>query len=225
MAATTTRKPRKPKPKTGTRAGQPSPIDRVIGYDPQTGDPITVAERIVRSIRAGNYFEPSAIAAGVTKETAYEWLRVAGKVRLTARGRPLDTLTPQPTHHQRRCVEFSDAVDEAQGLWEVGANTQLEALSRGGLTVETVTEKHDPAGKLLERTVKTETLAPNAQVIEWRLTRKNRLRYGDKLDIDAHLDGQVQLTVEERASDLMTDLAAYLAGVDDGQQMAEELAP
>lgn len=211
MAATATKRKLTKKP-TGRPPGRPSPIDAVVAYREDDGTPITVADRIVASIRAGNYFEPAVLAAGVVKDTAYEWLKVAGRTRLRARGRPLDELDPPVTPHERRCVEFSDAVDAAQGLWEVGANTTLEQLGRGGLKVVTVTEKHDAAGKLLEKSTKTETLAPNAQVIEWRLTRRHPDRYGHRIDVDGTFDGKITFTVEERAANLADGLADFLAG-------------
>lgn len=218
----TKRKPRtKPAP-TGNPPGRPSPIDVVVGEHPETGAPITVGDRIVNSCRAGCYFEPSAIAAGVTKETAYEWLRVAGRLRLRARGRPLEELDPAPTAHELRCLAFSDAVDEAQGVWEVGANMDLERLGRGGMKVVTVTEKHDAQGKLLEKTTKTETLAPNANVLTWRLTRRHPERYSQKIDVEGHIDGKITFTVEERAANLAEGLELYLAGAADAAAAARE---
>lgn len=207
---------RKKAPTPARTPGRPSPIDAVIGHREGTGEPITVAERIVASIRAGNYFEPAAAAAGITKITAYEWLKVAGHLRLRARGRPVTTLDPAPSAHELRCLEFSNAVDEAQAIWEVGANTQLEQLARGGLEVVTTTVKTLASGDV-ETTVKTEKLAPNAQVIEWRLTRKFPARYGERIQVDGRVDGRVEFTVAERAQTLAGDLAAYLAGHDAGQ--------
>ena len=59
-----------------------------------------VQARIVAHLRAGNYIETAAAAAGITKETLYDWLR---------RG-AAETFGP---HRQ-----FSDAVQEAQAAAE-----------------------------------------------------------------------------------------------------------
>ena len=59
-------------------AGRPSNIDTPVGTDNE-GNPITVADRIIGGMRAGAYLEESAIATGITKDTVYEWRKVAGK--------------------------------------------------------------------------------------------------------------------------------------------------
>lgn len=185
--------------------GRPSPIDSTIGDE--NGVPITVADRIVRGLRLGNYFEQAAAAAGVHRETAYGWLRVAGKARIRARGRSIDDLAL--TDHERRCVEFSDAVAAAEAQWEVGTLARLEQLGRGGLTRTHETIRYDADGNLIDRTVRTETLPPNAQVLEWRLTRRFPERYGQRVE---RLDG-ASLTEEEHAAALVDSLDAYLEGV------------
>lgn len=198
--------------------GQPSKIDQVVGYttitraDGTTEEaPVTAADRIVGSLKNGNYFEQSCAAAGVHRETAYGWLRTGAQAiaRAASRGTTLDEAGV--TDHELACVQFSDAVAEAEAEWEVRANTTLEQLARGGLRIQTVTEKHDANGNLVERTTKTERLQPSAQVIEWRLTRRYPDRYGQRVDVFARAADQ-SLPMEDRASAVAGEIRAYLQG-------------
>lgn len=57
--------------------GRPSKIDQVIHErDPRTDEvhEITVGDAIVRALRSGAYVEDAAEAAGVSKQTVYNWL-------------------------------------------------------------------------------------------------------------------------------------------------------
>lgn len=204
--------------------GRPSLIDNIIGHD-DTGQPITVADRIVAGLRAGSYLEPAIAATGVGKVTVYEWIKLAGRVRIRSNGEPLDTL--DLTAHERRCCEFLNAVEEAEGIYEIGALTSLERLARGGLVLRTVTRKYDgdgPTATCVERTEREETLAPNAQVIQWRLSRRFPARYAQRIDIDMAGGLGPQLSDEDRAGELVTALDAYLEGVAD-QAAAEKVQP
>jgi hypothetical protein len=192
--------------------GRPSLIDAVVGCDDE-GNAITVADRIVAALCAGNYFEQATAAAGIHKETAYGWLRLAAQIQIRAKGRTLEDL--QLSDHERRCVEFSDAVVRAEARWEASALDTLEQLGRGGVTATHETLKYDAAGNLIERTVRTETLPPNAQVIEWRLTRRFPQRYGQHVEV---VDGGALLTDDETTSALVESLSAYLEGVDKGDE-------
>lgn len=195
--------------------GRPSPIDAVIAHVDRDGQrvPITVADRIVNGLLSGNYFEHATASAGITKETGYEWLRTAGRALIRSKGRPLDEL--DLSEHERRCIGFSDAVANAEAQWVVQANATLELLGRGGAEEITTTEKYDMTvspPKVIERTVKTVKVPPNAQVIEWRLTRRFPALYGNRLDVT--LPPGDALTSEERAAELITGLEGFLADVD-----------
>lgn len=199
-------------------AGQPSKIDQVVGYTTitradgtQEQAPVTAADRIVGSLKNGNYFEQSCAAAGVHRETAYGWLRVGAQAiaRIASTGKTADELGL--SDHELACIGFSDAVAEAEAEWEVRANTTLESLARGGLRIETVTEKQDANGNVVERTVKTERMAPNAQVIEWRLTRRHPERYGTRVDLFARAADQ-SLPMDDRAGAVAAEIRAYLQG-------------
>lgn len=194
--------------------GQPSKIDAIVSHR-DDGTPITVFDRIVSALRVGQYFEHATAQAGVSKETAYGWLRLAGRLKIEAKGQLVDVAAI--TAHEARCIEFSDAVAEAESSWEAGALATLERLARGGVKVTKTVTKRDGAGdgaKVLEVTTTEEVLAPNAQVIEWRLTRRFPGRYGQRVEITGADGGPLVMSVEDRTDALASQFEAYLAGVD-----------
>lgn len=209
--------------------GRPSNIDKIVGYRDVEGEPfpVTAFERIVAALRIGTFLEPASAAAGCDKHTVYGWLRTGARciAKAAAAGLDLDDQTLGLTTHERRCVEFSTAVLEADASWDVQANTTLDRLARGGLRTTKTTVKQErrevidvdnpngpPAIEYveIERTVTTEELAPNASVLMWRLTRRFPNRY-----IATPHDLDDPFSVEEAAQDLAEELRAYLAGVDD----------
>lgn len=203
--------------------GRPSNLTTVIGYT-EEGDPITVGNRIVNALRAGAYFEQACSAAAVHKETAYGWLRIAGKARIRARG-DLDSIDDTLTDHERACLTFSDSVAEAESSWEVGALALLERLARGGIAQVKTVVKVDTKGKVLETTTTTEHSLPSAQVLEWRLERRFPQRYGRRISIE---DDRESMSEEEREEAVLDVFDAYLQGVTDEQARAGvelELAP
>lgn len=203
--------------------GRPSTIDAVVGYRDVDGErvEITIADRIVASLRAGLFLEPAIAGSGAGKETVYGWIREAGRLRKEYRG---DFTTAQLTDHQRRCIEFSDAVDEADGLWEVDSNTLLERLGRGGIPQVTTTIKRGPAprgehgeqlfdeegrelrGAILEETTKTAHTLPDAETLKWRLTRRHPDRYAQRLELSGPGGGPLELSQEERARSLLAQI-------------------
>ena len=84
-----------------------------------------VQAEICESIRAGNYIEPSAIRAGVTKESLYNWLRRAG--------RELEKSNTNKKYRipakERKYIEFFHAVKQAEAEAEA---RDLEVIRRAG---------------------------------------------------------------------------------------------
>jgi hypothetical protein len=189
------------------RTGRPSKIHDVVNVR-DDGTRVTVADRIVAALRAGNYLEPSAQAVGVAKTTVYEWIKLGGAAqrRITNDGVNRSALS----QHERRCLDFADAVADAQAEWEVDANARLQRLAVGDHTVVTVTEKVNADGELLERTTKTERLAPSAQVLEWRLTRRFPDRYSQRVEVSGPEGAAIP--VEVRARNLADALRQHQAG-------------
>lgn len=203
-------------------AGRPSKIDQIVGTVTDadgTERNVTAAERIVSGLRIGGYFEPTCASAGVHKETAYGWLRIGAQLHARAAAHDTDLDGIEATDHERKCAAFSDAVLQAEAEWETHALGTLESLGRGGTQVRTVTEKQDAEGNVIERTVRTETLPPNPQVIEWRLTRRHSQRWGDRVEVlGGSIDGQ--LSLNDRAQALSDEVRAYLEGIADSEAPA-----
>lgn len=181
--------------------GRPSPIDKTIGHRDVDGTPVpvTVFDRIVSALRAGNYIEGAAASAGMSKQAVYDWMKLGARTRLA------NTPDKDRTTHERRCVEFLDAVAEAEAAWEAQANTTLEQLSRGGIPVETVTVKVDGKGKVIERTTKTTATLPDAATIKWRLKRRFRDRYAERIEVTG-AEGEPLLPMDERAAAIVEGL-------------------
>jgi transposase len=107
--------------------GQPSKIDQVVAFTEVDGAqvPVRAGEKVVQLLAGGNYLETAAAAAGVSKESVYEWLRVgAAAATKVHQGAPL-------TAHDRRCLHFSDAVTAAQAQAEVDGLARITALAAG----------------------------------------------------------------------------------------------
>ena len=201
-----------------------SEIDAVVGYteppEPKDGEPrqepqpIRLWERIVEAVRVGNYLEPAIKRAGVPKSTVYGWLEVAGRLRIKARGADIDPKTLSP--FESVCLAMSDALDAADGMWEVGALATHERIMRGGIPLSTVTEEWDQTVSppvIVKRKVVTSHTLPDARAIEWRLQHRMRERWGDRIEVR----GEIAVTIddEERAEDLVRTLDAYLEGLAD----------
>lgn len=172
-------------------------IDKVIAHT-DDGREVTVSDRILASIRAGNYFEPSCKAATIDPRTAWDWRKLAGSALLRELGRD----KPHFTKHEARCIEFTSAVEDAEAQWEVMANAQLEQIGRGGQVTTVTTTKYDPQGHVMERTVRETVAEPNAQVLQWRLTRRFPDRYRESIEVR----NPAELSIEERARALVENL-------------------
>lgn len=183
-------------------AGRPSPIDAIIGTRTVDGQevPITVADRIVAALRAGNFLEHAIAASGQSKQTVYDWFKQAGLARIRTQGNPD---APGLTDHERRCMRFLDAVEEAEGIWAVDSNTTHERLGRGGIPQEVETLEYDDAGAVTKRTVRKSVTLPDAKVIEWRLKHRFPHLYAERLELSGPGGGPIKLSQEERASALL----------------------
>lgn len=211
--------------------GQPSKIDQVVAEVDVRDDTgtvtgtrsVTASERIVQAIRIGMYLEPAAASAGVHKDTVYGWLRTGAQAHAAlATAEATGTPPRELTDHERRCMDFSDAVARAESEWELAANSQLERLARGDVEVVTITEKVDAKGNVVERTSRTERLAPNAQVLQLRLTRRFMERYAGRIEVTG-AGGEPLVPEDHRARNLADSMRAYLAGAADGAEAAREM--
>lgn len=188
-------------------AGRPSSIDHIVGTRPD-GTGITAADRILEILRIGGYFEEACAAAGISRETGYEWLRRGAQAHAALTRNPKAKITA----HERRCLQFSDAKARAEAEWEAMALGELERMARGGRQLTTTTEKRDAEGNVIETTTRTETLAPNARVLMWRLERRYPNRYAGRIEVTG-AEGGPLISAEERASAIASQAVEYLENV------------
>lgn len=189
--------------------GRPSKIDQVVA---QTGGRnVTAGERIVEIVSIGGYFEEACAAAGVTRETGYEWLRRGADAHARQARNPSVRLTA----HEVRCMEFSDAKARGEAEWEAQALASLEQAARGGRKLTTTTTKSRAVGDgqvVVETTTRVEEQAPDVRVTMWRLERRFPDRYARRLEVTGQ-DGAPLLTLDERAASLAEHAAEYAENV------------
>jgi hypothetical protein len=181
----------------------------------------TVAERIIQSIGAGNYFEQASDAAGVGRRTTLRWLRDGALIsKRIAAGED-----PKLTDNEQAYYEFWRGVTAADARWEVTALTQLEVLARGatqnpetgqwqGPSKTTITTKRDKTGEVIETTTRTEHLPPDAAVIMWRLERKHPDRFGKRVEL-VGASVPDPLTRDDKVESIGDTFERYLAAQDE----------
>lgn len=200
MARTTSRAR---KPSTPDNVGRPTKIDQVVAHT-EAGVPITAAERIVQLVRAGNYVETAAAAAGVGKPTFHQWLRTAaeahGKLHRHERTTPLE----------RKCMAFAAAIDEAQGATEAQDVAELARLGRP-MTITSRREERDANGQLVRVVNVSEDRPADARVLQWRLERRFRRRWGPGIEVTGAEGGPIEVDASVSARDALGDVLATMA--------------
>lgn len=188
--------------------GRPSDIDKIIGTRPTPEGPVdvTVADRILASLRVGAPLYEAADAAGVGRETVRGWIKLAGTLTVQHAGN-LDRATL--TAFERRCIEFSGSVEEARAAWLIDTLTIHERLARGGIPQEIITVKTDAGGVELERSVRTTATLPSERALEWRMKHLRPDLYSDRLELTGAGGGPIELEREERASALVALAQAF----------------
>lgn len=201
------------------RTGRPTSINQVVDHierrDPDTDAvlervPVTAGERVVQLVRAGNYIETAAAAAGISKDTFHGWLRRSaeahGKLHRKEHLTALD----------RACMEFSAAVDDAQAAAEAEDVSRLQGLGRAR-RVTTVTVQLAADGTEVSRSQQTKELGPDPAVLMWRLERRFRPRWGRQVQVDGQVElgGELDLSASAKAAlgDLVAEVADRLAAV------------
>ena len=126
-------------------------------------------EKILTYLAAGAYVETAAVAAGVAKSTLYDWMK-RGEAQRSGKYRT-----------------FKDAVDQALAQDELAGAAHLSALSR-----RSVTKKFKCTQCECENTVSVPVPSNvSLEATKWRLQKKYRDPYGDKVEIK--LEGEVAL--------------------------------
>lgn len=173
---------------------RPPEINRIIDRGPD-GTDVTVADRIVISIRAGNYLATAAAAVAVTVYTVHEWLRIGALLRSERYANP----EAIASDYEEACARFSVAVQRAEAEWEMQSSMLLERLARGGATHSITTTRTDAQGNVIESITKTEILPPNAQVLQWRLSRRHPDRYSERKEVSGPAGAPIAIEIRARA--------------------------
>lgn len=143
--------PRVPRPK----AGQPEL------------DPDDYREKICQAVSIGGYIETSAIYAGVSKETLYQWLKKAHDPKADPKFK-----------------KFSDALGQAMALSEMRDLKAIDTAITGVQYTDTVN------GQVVERTTQ-----PDWKAAAWKLERRAPKKWGYKTEIEH--SGQVDSRVAQ----------------------------
>lgn len=121
-------------------------------------------ERIVQTLRLGNYVEHAASYAGISRATLYNWLRKGDEAREKREiGEPLD-------ENEERYARFSEDVDNARaaavvrnvGIIQQAAQTNWQAA---GWWLERTAPQH------FGRQMRTEVSGPNQGPVQVSVTR------------------------------------------------------
>lgn len=178
-------------------AHRPLMIDQVVEVRTTDGveTPVTVADMVVETMAKGNYLEVACALAGVRKTTVLDWLHKGrNAVIRSIQGEEIPS-------DLRVFAEFSNRVAEAKATAEAEGVDLLRELAYGGRTVTHTTTKLDKDGNVVERTVKDETLLPNAAAVMWRQERRFQKRWGRRVEVAGPEGGSIP--VEVRVQNLL----------------------
>lgn len=179
------------------RPGRPLRIHEVV--DHREGQPVTIGEQIVRDVQHGNYVETAAAAAGLDKATVFDWMRRGARLRTDEH----EGRRSRFTKDERALMEFSTSVAQAQARAEADDVRRLDRLGQGGLLRVVETVKVNAAGNEVERSTRTESLAPDAAVLQWRLERRFGARWGRQVAVTGADGGPVQVDLGRSAREIL----------------------
>jgi hypothetical protein len=170
----------------------------------QDGTVVTIADQIVELLKVGTPVELAAAAVGVTPAEYRGWMRqgLAGLSRLAAGHSWTRDFTPP----EQESTAFADRVQRAIGEWASRANALLEQLQRGGYEMVSTKVKRQGTD-VVEVLTTTETLAPDARVLTWRLERGfpsiyGRFATGPDLNADLSDDDSTHDVLMERLAEV-----------------------
>lgn len=206
--------------------GRPPKLDAIVNTRAvldddghPTGDraPVTLIEQITNDLRAGMPVHRAAKRAGITSETFYSWEKSAGRARtMVASGQ---VAASRLKAYDRKCIEFSDRVNDAELEWELRQNVELERVARGGIVQTSTVVKVDANGVELERRTTTSTTLPDPHVLLARLKLRFPKSYSDRVVVAGDTESGA-IPIEVRAASL-ADAAARFHDVDDESTGAE----
>lgn len=166
-------------------------MGRPTKFDPELG------KQIVLAIQAGAYIETAAAAAGISKNTLYDWLRKGAR----------PSATPA-------LKEFSDAVKKAMAMSELRDLAVIDKAAQGGQVLRVVTTtKQGKDGQLVTKEEKHLT-SPQWQASAWRLERKHPEKWGTQRAYEARLQEELTVIYEALKQELSPeDFARVLARI------------
>lgn len=198
--------------------GRPVDLDRVIRPADDDRDAVTVADRIVLAVAAGNDVRIAAASAGIAKSTLMDYLRTGARTNIALNaGAVRGDFTPK----ELACAEFSDRVTRAQADFEINTHLVVDRVIRGGIPIEEVTTRYelrdvDGTERLIEveRKVRATESLPDARVALERLRMRHPDRYAkNRIEVhDGHApDVEVPLDSEALADAALRSLRQWKA--------------
>lgn len=208
MPSTPTQRAQPPRYPNGTRPTRD--IYDIVAYT-QAGAPIRVIDRAVDTFRIGGSARDVADRCGIEQSVVREWIRRGTVVSgdLFAGRRTMGDLS----RHERKCFDFVQLTAQAEADGKAYLLGLAEKLAQGGFVIETITEKIEPGGdgkpdKLIERTTKRATAAPDGNMIRWRLATRWPAEFRDRssLELTGADGGPVQIDASPIIDRLMGEL-------------------
>ena len=159
--------------------------------NPNGGQPCKCTTRLIKKIvpklLAGNYIEVAAASVGIAKTTLYLWLKLGAE---------------RPRSIYRK---FSDAVFEAQAVFEANALANIERAAKG--TQHALLLKDENGNQLFDQhglPVYIKPQAPDWQAEAWRLERKFSQRWSklERQEVTTNAQPLVQITLPSNQREL-----------------------
>jgi hypothetical protein len=142
--------------------------------------PFTLADQIVERVRTGLDLTDAAASANLAKQTIWDWRRRGALNRaLIAQGKPY-AHADGPAY-----IAFADALERAEAEAELVRLAIIQRAAEGGFKTTRETIRYDATGDILERTLVTETAAPQWTAAAWYLERRHARKYGRKSQLAA----------------------------------------
>lgn len=152
------------------------------------------AEKIVAYVKAGNYLETAAAAAGVDRNAMRRWLHDGARNPASPEG------------------QFSAAVEQARAEAEVRSVALIESHGRPAQRTRT-REKVDASGSTVERTTETETDRGDWRPLAWRLERMNPAKFAARVRLE--VENELGAVLDALESELPRETYATILGIID----------